>query len=71
MPELDGQTFYGRILLHYPSIGQRVIFLTGDIFPENLEFLERCGQPWIPKPCSVAEVRMAIAQVLRRKDEQA
>ena len=30
MPDLDGPTFYGRLLLQQPALARRVIFLTGD-----------------------------------------
>jgi DNA-binding response OmpR family regulator len=43
-----------------------MIFLTGDtLSPDSMRFVEQCGQPWIPKPCSIAEVRTAMAQVLQ------
>jgi CheY-like chemotaxis protein len=65
MPELDGRTLYELLLRQHPALCQRMIFLTGDtLSPDSLRFVEQCGQPWIPKPCSIAEVRTAIAQVL-------
>jgi CheY-like chemotaxis protein len=65
MPELDGQTLYGLLLRQSPALCQRIIFLTGDTLGvESQAFLERCGQPWIPKPCGIAEVRTAMAQIL-------
>jgi DNA-binding response OmpR family regulator len=66
MPDLDGEVFYGRLLLHAPAMAQRVIFLTGDTWnPESKAFLERSGRPWVPKPCTVAAIRSAIQQVLQ------
>jgi CheY-like chemotaxis protein len=66
MPELDGPTFYAILTSQYPSLRPRVIFLTGDILrAESLTFLEQCGQPWLPKPCTIAAIRNAIAHVLR------
>jgi|SRR5215813_10424015 len=65
MPVLDGQTLYGLLLRQSPALCQRMIFLTGDtLSPESMLFVGQCGQPWIPKPCSIAEVRTAMAQVL-------
>ena len=32
--------------------------------PDSMRFVAPCGQPWIPKPCGIAEVRTAMAQVL-------
>jgi len=65
MPELDGQTLYGLLQRQLPALCQRMIFLTGDtLSPESVLFVEQGGQPWIPKPCGIAEVRTAMAQVL-------
>jgi DNA-binding response OmpR family regulator len=69
MPELDGSAFYSRLLQQYPSLQRKVIFLTGDtLSAESMVFLEQCGQPWMPKPCNLAEVRSAIQQVLHTAD---
>jgi hypothetical protein len=42
-----------------------LIFVTGDTLGvENTAFLAHCGQPYLYKPCTAAEVRRAIQQVL-------
>ena len=66
MPDIDGPTFYDILRRQYPSLCQRVIFLTGDTLRvHSLAFLEQCGQPWLSKPCRIAAIRSAIAQVRR------
>jgi CheY-like chemotaxis protein len=56
MPALDGQTLYGLLQWQLPALCQRIIFLTGDtLSPDSMLFVEQCGQPWIPKPCGIAE----------------
>jgi len=66
MPALDGPTFYAILTSQYPALCSRVIFLTGDtLCADSLTFLEQCGQPWLPKPCTIAAIRNAIAHVLR------
>jgi CheY-like chemotaxis protein len=65
MPALDGHTLYGLLQRHLPALCQRMIFLTGDtLSSDSLRFVEQCGQPWLPKPCGIAEVRTAMAQIL-------
>ena len=65
MPDMDGPAFYGRLLLQYPAIAQRVIFLTGDTLRlESKAFLERSGRLWVPKPCTAAAIRRVIQHVL-------
>jgi CheY-like chemotaxis protein len=65
MPELDGQTLYGLLLRQSPALCQRIIFLTGDTLGvDSQAFLAQCGQPWLPKPCGIDEIRTVMAQVL-------
>jgi two-component system NtrC family sensor kinase len=67
MPELDGVQFYDLLLRQHASLGQRVIFLTGDtLSADSMTFLEQCGQPWLTKPCRVVEVRRLIQHMLDR-----
>jgi CheY-like chemotaxis protein len=65
MPDLDGPDFYAILTRQYPTLCQRVIFLTGDTFgAESTVFLGQCGQPWLAKPCTAAAIRSAIQQML-------
>jgi DNA-binding response OmpR family regulator len=66
MPDIDRPTFYDILRHQYPSLCQRVIFLTGDTLrAHSLAFLEQCGQPWLSKPCHITAIRTTIAQVRR------
>jgi FOG: CheY-like receiver len=61
MPELDGPTLYDILRRQYPSLGQRVIFLTADSMRgESLAFLEQCGQRWLAKPCRITAIRYRL-----------
>jgi CheY-like chemotaxis protein len=65
MPDLDGAAFYDRLLVQYPAVSKRVIFLTGDaLCLESHAFLERSGRPWVHKPCTAAAIRRVIQDVL-------
>jgi CheY-like chemotaxis protein len=65
MPALDGQTLYGLLQRQLPALCKQMIFLTGDtLSPDSMRFVEQCGQPWLPKPCGIDEIRTAMAQVL-------
>ena len=65
MPALDGQTLYGLLQRQHPTLCQRLIFLTGDTLSvDSQAFLAQCGLPWIAKPCSIDEIRTAMAKVL-------
>lgn len=66
MPELDGPSLYRTLEGQYPHLLQRVIFLTGDTLnPETRLFLEQSAVPCLTKPCTVAEIRHAIQEVLQ------
>jgi len=72
MPELPGSAFYALLTRQYPDLRHRVIFMTGDaIAPESVAFLQQCGQPWLQKPFTIAQVRTAIAQVLHASSKDA
>ena len=66
MPTLDGLDFYAALLQQHAYLRQCVIFLTGDTLEAtSTAFLEQCGRPWLYKPCTAAEVRNAIQQMLQ------
>jgi two-component system NtrC family sensor kinase len=65
MPEIDGPRLYRTLERQYPHLLRRVIFLTGDTLnPETKMFLDHSAVPCLTKPCTVAEIRRAIQQVL-------
>ena len=65
MPDLNGPDLYALVLRQYAYLSQRVIFLTRDTLrAESRAFLEQCGQSWLNKPCSAADFRRAIQQLL-------
>ena len=66
MPSLNGPDLYALVLRHYAYLSQRVIFLTGDtLSTDSTVFLEKCAQPWLPKPCNAAAIRSAIQHVMQ------
>ena len=65
MPGLDGVEFYARLRQHHAYLRKRVLFLTGDTLgADSQAFLEQCGQPCVYKPCTAADIRTAIQQML-------
>jgi CheY-like chemotaxis protein len=66
MPDVDGPAFYAILVRQYPTLRQRVIFLTGDTRGSaNQTFLTQSGRPWLRKPCPIATIRRAIQHVLQ------
>jgi FOG: CheY-like receiver len=65
MPARDGRTFYDLLQRQFPSLCQRVMFVTGDALGvDSTACLAQCGQPSLYKPCTVAAVRSTMQQTL-------
>jgi signal transduction histidine kinase len=64
MPGLNGFELYKWILDNQPELGERVVFMTGDIFvPEIKSFLETTGRPYITKPFDMNDFRRTVGAV--------
>jgi signal transduction histidine kinase len=67
MPRLDGRAFYQRLAATWPTLAQRVIFVTGDVAGTDAEeFLELSGRPWLAKPFRLGELLQAVGDALAR-----
>jgi signal transduction histidine kinase len=65
MPRLDGPSFYRAIAERFPSLAQRVIFVTGDVAGTDAErFLEESGCRWLTKPFRLADLLRLAREVL-------
>jgi CheY-like chemotaxis protein len=62
-PALEARACYAILQRQFPSLCQRVIFVTGDTLgADSTAFLLQCGQPYLYKPCTAAEIRSTIQQ---------
>lgn len=69
LPELDGPGFYQALAQQYPHLCHRTIILTGDtLSPEAHAFFAAHHVPLLTKPVTVAAVRRAMEQVVRRAE---
>ena len=65
MPEMDGQSFYGKLQQDQNPLREHVLFVTGDLLAQRTqEFLERHHLPHLAKPFRVEELTAAVRQVL-------
>ena len=70
LPGLDGPALYTQLQQQAPALCQRVIFLTGDTLDAaSTAFLTQCGQPFLYKPCTAAEIRCAIQRTVGVRSE--
>jgi PAS domain S-box-containing protein len=68
MPGLDGPGLYAEIERRFPSLRERIVFLTGDTMStETREFLQRIDAVSLGKPFLVTRVIQAIQRALGRQ----
>ncbi|HEV8438138.1 MAG TPA: ATP-binding protein [Methylomirabilota bacterium] len=64
MPIVTGEDFYRELARRFPALGQRIIFMTGDVMsPEKRAFLDATGAPWVSKPFTPQELRRLVHRV--------
>ncbi|RJP73114.1 MAG: response regulator [Candidatus Abyssobacteria bacterium SURF_17] len=65
MPGLDGRQLYEWVSSNHPSLRQRTIFSTGDIYHEEIRnFIESTGCRFLIKPFSTADLRQMVSSTL-------
>ena len=65
MPHLDGRAFYRQLAHDENPLQHRLIFVTGDtLAPRTVDFLQRCGLPYLAKPFLVEELKEVVARSL-------
>jgi PAS domain S-box-containing protein len=68
MPHLDGRAFYRQLATSENPLQHRLIFVTGDtLAPRTVDFLRKCGLPYIAKPFLIEELRQAVERSLDKK----
>jgi PAS domain S-box-containing protein len=65
MPHLDGRAFYGQLVDGDLPLRNNLIFVTGDtLAPRTVDFLQKCGLPYLEKPFLVEELKKIVARSL-------
>jgi PAS domain S-box-containing protein len=65
MPHLDGRGFYRQLAHEENALQHRLIFVTGDtLAPRTVDFLQRCGVPFLAKPFLVEELKDVVTRSL-------
>jgi two-component system, NtrC family, sensor kinase len=65
MPHLDGRAFYRQLGHDENPLQHRLIFVTGDtLAPRTVDFLQRCGLPYLAKPFLVEELKEVVTRSL-------
>lgn len=65
MPEMPGTEFYERLIRLNPTLGRRMLFITGDATrPATQAFLQGTGQPYLLKPFTTQQLLSSVAQLV-------
>ncbi|MFM8980477.1 MAG: ATP-binding protein [Planctomycetia bacterium] len=66
MPGGSGTDLHKALAARDPSLGRRIVFMTGDIVNDDvLSSLRRIGNPFLEKPFTMSELRSALSSVVR------
>jgi PAS domain S-box-containing protein len=66
MPVMDGPALYAELAQKLPHYKERIIYVTGDTLSPHVQaFLSQTPLPVIEKPYRIADVRQALAEVLK------
>lgn len=64
MPGMRGDELFWACRERRPEVANRFVFLTGSPdLEEEAAPLDRTGQPWLTKPCRIAELQAAVNAV--------
>lgn len=67
MPEVNGAEFYRRLGERWPQVQQRVVFMTGGVFSDEMEtFLNGLPNPTLTKPFDLTELRALISGMMQQ-----
>jgi CheY-like chemotaxis protein/two-component sensor histidine kinase len=65
MPLLDGAGLYAAVRQRFPDLGDRLIFITGDLLdPQKQAFLASTGASVVAKPFDIADLRALVRRLL-------
>jgi len=69
MPGLSGESLYRLMESHDPTVGERFLFVTGDIVPSNRQAYSQNGLSYLRKPFRIQELLEAVDQLFSRKQQ--
>jgi PAS domain S-box-containing protein len=72
MPHLDGRAFYRQLVRDENPLQHKLIFVTGDtLAPRTVDFLQKCGLPYLAKPFLVEELKEVVGRTLDQTNDVA
>lgn len=69
-PIMDGRQLYQQISEKYPDLAGRVIMTSGEVMGRDMQsFMDKYGIPFLPKPFTSKELKMAVEDAFKREDK--
>ena len=65
LPVMSGLEWYFSALKHDPTIGARMLFLSGDVAPEALKTIKDKKLSFLAKPATLIEITNRVSTLLR------
>jgi CheY-like chemotaxis protein len=66
MPVMNGLDFYREAVRRFPGIKERLLFFSGGVDDELIDFFAKNGLRYLCKPASLYEIKNAVIEVLSR-----
>lgn len=64
MPTMNGERFYNEIVQRNRGWAKKLVFITGDLTPQTLAFLNQVHVPVISKPFKIEELQQVLEQMI-------
>lgn len=68
MPIMDGISFYKKAIEQFPTIKNKIIFVTGEPTADKQAFFAEHGLKFLAKPMKITELRQEAAKILLRRN---
>jgi two-component system NtrC family sensor kinase len=66
MPRMNGMALFQQLSEKYPDVGQRFIFISGELPADVARWARAAGVPCLPKPFSLSELRATVFSIMER-----
>lgn len=64
MPSMTGEHFYHEVVNRNHRWAQKLVFITGDLTPQTMAFLNKIHVPVISKPFKIEELQQILEQMI-------
>ncbi len=63
MPQMNGRTFLQELKNRDEGLASRVVFMSGGVDSDDLDFMAAAGRPIVTKPFDLEELRERLLKI--------